>query len=117
MPNAMPAQQIIPNMPNMNETQELARNSLLTKRTKLLEEFLSKNGITVPFIQNIKKRHAGNGCRDIKDYVEWLHATKFNFANAFYLAFYWHPKDPIPWKQHAQNWKSFLKGGSPYGSA
>lgn len=114
MPNVMPEQQTTP---KMNEGQELDRNTLLTKRTKLLEEFLSKNGITVPFTQNIKKRHSGNGCSTIKEYVKWVHLTKFNFESAFYLAFYWDPKDAIPWKQHAQNWKAFLKGGSPYGPA
>jgi hypothetical protein len=106
----IPQQKIL----QLNAEQMKNKRSLCEERTKLLSKFLSKNGLTVPFLLGVKKQHQ---CQTIQEYVEWLHYTKFNFNNAFYLAFYWAPNDPIPWKEHAKNWKAFLKGGTPYGPA
>lgn len=72
-------------------------------QTKLLEEFLAQNGLSAHFLVRIKPKHP-----NIEEYVKWLNNAKFNIRSAFFLAFWWNPKEEVPWKIHSQNWKTFL---------
>lgn len=78
-----------------------------------LNKFLSNNGLTVPFLLNLKRR-GRPGVIDTDTLLKWLKLNKFKFSLAIYMAFYWpdtpeSKEDDEYWNIMSFRWKRYLK--------
>ncbi len=80
---------------------------------KLLNEFLSENGITAEFNYNLKHINR-RPVKTIEELIEYIHINRHPIKNAIFLAFYWNVdanqgRGRYYWSRFADLWRDKLE--------